>query len=264
VLLRSTEQYFLTHQIKAGSKLFLKNFFQWLCRYSAFKNRFLRVGFANDGLQALSHNDLSDSVLQRFRNILLQGLSICNRKFVFLAFSSSQLREHGCWLYCEENLDEDGAPTAEQIRASVGDLHEIRVASKYAARLAQCFSSTFETLKLSADDVCDIPEVVTSNGEMFSDGVGIITSEGMRKVIQSLPVQQQMKLLGTDVSAVQIRMGGCKGVLACWDSIRCSPCRCLYMVLNRNVVYTANIDWVARFSSNDMNRTHFHTSKIQI
>jgi RNA-dependent RNA polymerase len=204
-----------------------------VCRYSAFKNRFLRVGFANDGLQALSHTDLSKRVLQRFEDILLQGLSICNRKFVFLAFSSSQLREHGCWLYCEENRDEDRAPTAQQIRESAGDLHEIRVASKYAARLAQCFSSTFETLKLSENEVCDLPEVVTSKGEMFSDGVGIITSEGMRKVIQSLPVQQQMKLLGTDVSAVQIRMGGCKGVLACWDSIRCFRCRHLYSALQQ-------------------------------
>jgi RNA-dependent RNA polymerase len=184
-------------------------------------------------LQGLNHTDLSDSVLHRFRRILLQGLKLCNRKFIFLGFSSSQQREHGCWLYCEENRHTDGAPTAAEIRSSAGDLHEIRVAAKYAARLAQCFSSTYETFQLSPHEVCSIPEVVTSNGEMFSDGVGVISSLGMRKVIENLPTAQRMRLLGADVTAVQIRMGGCKGVLACWDSVRCSFYLCGACSLSR-------------------------------
>ena len=72
-------------------------------RYSKFEDRFLRVGFASDSLQALNHTDLSDAVVGRFRSLMLHGLHLCNRKFVFLGFSSSQQRNHGCWLYCEEN-----------------------------------------------------------------------------------------------------------------------------------------------------------------
>lgn len=74
-----------------------------LLRYSKSEDRFLRVGFANDNLQELNHNDLSDSVAGRFRSMMLDGLQICNRKFVFLGFSSSQQRDHGCWLYCKES-----------------------------------------------------------------------------------------------------------------------------------------------------------------
>ena len=193
----------------------------FFCRYSKFKDRFLRVGFANDALQALNHTDLAADVVGRFRGMLLHGLDLCNRKFVFLGLSCSQQRDHGCWLYCEEQRHKDNAPTAEQIRASAGDLHEIKIASKYAARLAQCFSSTYQTLELSSYEICDMPEVQTSKGELFSDGVGIVTSSGMDKVIRKLPSAQQARLAGADVSAVQIRMGGCKGVLARWDGIRC-------------------------------------------
>ena len=102
-----------------------------------------------------------------------------------------------------------------------GDFDQIRVPSKYAARFAQCFSTTYETLPLHASHICDLPEVVAQSREEFSDGVGVITSEGMQLVVRLLPVRQQRALLGRDLAAVQIRMGGCKGVLARWDNIEC-------------------------------------------
>ena len=100
-----------------------------------------------------------------------------------------------------------------------GDFNQIRVPSKYAARFAQCFSTTYETLPLHASHICDLPEVKAPSGETFSDGVGVITSEGMKLVVRLLPLRQQNALLGRGVAAVQIRMGGCKGVLARWDNI---------------------------------------------
>lgn len=70
--------------------------------------------------------------------------------------------------------------------------------------------------------MCTIPDVVAPSGEDFSDGVGVITSEGMEMAIRLLPVRQQQELLGRSVAAVQIRMGGCKGVLARWDNVKCA------------------------------------------
>ena len=203
-------------------------------RYHQFADRFLRIGFANDRLTGLAFYDLSDAVLGRFKDIMLKGLTICNRKFLFLGYSSSQLREHACWLYCEEHCHVDGAPTAQQIRASAGELANIRIPAKYAARLAQCFSSTYETFQLSSEHICKIPVVAAPDriipgtdgetlilpGEEFSDGVGVISSAGMDLVVKNLPPRQQQRLIGCDIAAIQIRMGGCKGVLARWDSHR--------------------------------------------
>jgi hypothetical protein len=96
------------------------------------------------------------------------------------------------------------------------------VPSKYAARFAQCFSTTYETVALQPSQVCDLPDVEAPSGEEFSDGVGVITSKGMEEVVRLLPMRQQLSLQGKTVSAVQIRVGGCKGVLARWDTVRCA------------------------------------------
>lgn len=227
---------------------------QSFCRYSQFSDRFLRIGFANDRLSGLAYFDLGKDLLSRLKDIMLHGLHICNRTFIFLGYSNSQLRDHACWLYCEEDLHLDGAPTAAHIRASAGDLSNILIPAKHAARLAQCFSSTYETFRLSPDHICKIPEVVAQGrvvrnsdgvlvsvpGEEFSDGVGVITSEGMQLVIKNLPSRQQQRLIGCDVAAIQIRMGGCKGVLARWDNHRCTQpilsCSCSTVHLGANMI----------------------------
>jgi hypothetical protein len=51
---------------------------------------------------------------------MINGLRLCNRFFVFLGYSISQLKYHSCWLYCQSNLHEDGAPSAAQIREAAG------------------------------------------------------------------------------------------------------------------------------------------------
>jgi hypothetical protein len=119
------------------------------CRYAAHAERFLRVSFANDALRTLREHQLSDAVQRRMMRLMLGGIELAHRHFRFLGFSSSQLREHSCWMYCEDDRGADGAPSADAIRAAAGHLDEIRNPSKWAARFAQCFSTTYETLKLS-------------------------------------------------------------------------------------------------------------------
>eukprot|EP00892_Ulva_mutabilis_P008486 jgi/Ulvmu1/6009/UM026_0135.1 len=190
-----------------------------LRRYSRFQDRFLRVAFANERLGPMNHHDLSDAVCSRIRKLLLTGLWVGNRPFVFLAFSNSQLKDHGCWLYCEAQRAADGAPSADEVRQSVGELAALRVPSKFAARLGQAFSTTFKTFAFKPHEMCMLPDSVAPNGELYSDGVGVITGAGMQKVVQQLPTRMRRRLRGALPSAIQIRLGGCKGMLALWDGV---------------------------------------------
>jgi RNA-dependent RNA polymerase len=61
-------------------------------------DRFLRVTFADENLSKyLDGPKVANEVLARIGVILRDGITMFNRTFDFLAFSSSQLREHSCW-----------------------------------------------------------------------------------------------------------------------------------------------------------------------
>ena len=180
------------------------------------------MSFADERLGSTSYKDLSPAVCERICDLLLHGLTVGNRRFVFLAFSNSQLREHSCWMYCEDGAAAAGAPTADAIRQSVGDLRALRTPAKFAARLGQAFSTTYETFRFQKHELCDIPDVSAHSGELFSDGVGVITGAGMQKVVRLLPSRFQRTLDGALPSAIQIRLGGCKGMLALWDDVPCA------------------------------------------
>jgi RNA dependent RNA polymerase len=104
---------------------------------------------------------------------------------------------------------------------------------RYAARLAQCFSATSDTIELAAGAIADIPEVLGPGGELFSDGVGVITSESMAAVTAALPRRLRERLRGVNLAAIQVRVGGAKGVLARWDGHKCAhPSPCLLRFLH--------------------------------
>lgn len=75
-------------------------------RYKAHEGRFLRVNFADETLRALFHTELSPSILGWVKACLRDGIDAAGARYVFLAFSSSQLREHGAWLYREPSSAE--------------------------------------------------------------------------------------------------------------------------------------------------------------
>lgn len=138
----------------------------------------------------------------------------------FLGWSNSQLKSHSVWLYSEDCRDVDKAPTAAEIRGHAGELQNIRIPAKFASRLGLCFSSTYATCAFRESDICTLPDVMTPRGGMLTDGVGVITTEGLKAVIEALPVsKQKIGHKAGDVSAIQIRIGGCKGVLARWDNL---------------------------------------------
>lgn len=124
------------------------------CRYKACEWRFLRFNFCDESLRPLLYSELSSELMQWVQSIIEEGFEFAGLKYTFLAFSSSQLQEHGVWMYCDPPvLTQRSAPTAHELRAQAGALSALRIPAKWAARLGQCFSTTAETIVLDSQDV---------------------------------------------------------------------------------------------------------------
>lgn len=180
-IITPTRQLFWPTEVMFGSR-FLRNFDP---EYS------IRVSFREDDMSKLTINMFSadpeimeSCVTKNMKN----GLRIGSRKYDFLAWSSSQLREHGVWMYAE-NENEKGE-TATHIRDSMGDFSHIHCIPKYMARMGQCFSSTEDAIDIpqnsqfvkTEDDIEVEYDKVNQKRYCFSDGVGKISLNLASKV----------------------------------------------------------------------------------
>ncbi|XP_030468170.1 RNA-dependent RNA polymerase 1-like [Syzygium oleosum] len=200
--------------------------------YSDYIDNFIRISFVDEDLDKIHSTDLSPrtasrhgrtDIYERILSILKNGIRIGNKKFEFLAFSSSQLRENSAWMFAPTN-----GCTAETIRAKMGDFSEIRNVAKYASRLGQSLSSSTETLNVGRREVEVIPDVevksyVENKDYIFSDGIGKISGEFARKVARKCGFK------GYTPSAFQIRYGGYKGVVAV------DPTSCVKLSLRKSM-----------------------------
>ena len=178
----------------------------------AHKDRFLRVTFVEENFSSILSIRSEDIFEKRIRPILRQGLFVAGRRFVFLAYSNSQLREQSCWFYDEDKRPGQTTvvPSAEDIRRSMGDLSGITLVGKHAARLGQGFSTTTGCSRLGPEQVKVIGDV-KCDGFCFSDGIGLISH------IASSEVSRNFGFADSKCpSAFQIRYNGCKGVVCQW------------------------------------------------
>jgi RNA-dependent RNA polymerase len=174
--------------------------------FSQYQDRFARVSFSDEDYNKFNLSNSSiEGVLSRVRSILKKGFTVADRKYEFLAFSSSQLCEHSCWFFSAP--PDDPSVTCDSIRQWMGDFGQIKNAAKYAARMGQCFSSTTATCNVEPHEWCVIPDI-ERNGYVFSDGIGKISVEFAKEVNAKLAVADSL------VAAYQIRFGGAKGVVA--------------------------------------------------
>ncbi|XP_050132471.1 probable RNA-dependent RNA polymerase 1 [Malus sylvestris] len=182
-------------------------------------DNFLRVSFVDEDLGKLLRKDLCPRtnchtsadeerrtrVYERILFTLTNGIVIGDKKFEFLAFSSSQLHEHSVWMFASRSQ-----LTAQDIRNWMGDFSNTRNVAKYGARLGQAFSSSRETFSVGKDEIELIPDVEIRRGRVkycFSDGIGKISAEFAEKVARKCGI-------GSTPSVFQIRRGGYKGVVA--------------------------------------------------
>ncbi|KAK6931652.1 RNA-dependent RNA polymerase, eukaryotic-type [Dillenia turbinata] len=185
-----------------------------LRQYKQYLDNFLRVSFIDEDGEKMYSTDLSPrtssatgnkrtKIYNRILSTLRDGIVIADKKFEFLAFSSSQLRDNSLWMFASSPR-----LTAADIRAWMGDFRRIRNVAKYAARLGQSFGSSTETLSVARDEVKIIDDIQTDRGKyVFSDGIGKISEDFARKVARKCDLK-------ITPSAFQIRYGGYKGVVA--------------------------------------------------
>ncbi|CAF4083207.1 unnamed protein product [Adineta steineri] len=160
---------------------------------------FLRVSFRDEDYRKLQYNNADMSKLyDRIKAILIDGIGICDRHFEFIAFSSSQLREHCCWMF--SSMDH---VSANSIRNWMGDFQKIRPVAKMAARLGQSFSTTRKGLELSRNQYELISDVKFGKS-CFTDGIGIISLQLAKQLCQKLHIDPKVYR----PCAFQIRFSG--------------------------------------------------------
>lgn len=104
-----------------------------LREFSDHQDRFIRVQFCDENGVKIALNSTID-LLAYISGQLHDGIYVAGDKFVFLAYSNSQLREGSCYFYNETpnpKTDVSHPPTADQIRMWMGDFSNIRIPGKY-------------------------------------------------------------------------------------------------------------------------------------
>eukprot|EP00898_Chlorokybus_atmophyticus_P007222 jgi/Chlat1/7500/Chrsp61S00550 len=177
-------------------------------------DRFLRVQFTDENFYSLHSMALTTrngftSVGKRVKRFLEDGIWIHGRHYEVLAFSSSQLREGAVWFFAGiANL------TAAVLRSRMGDFTSIKIPAKYAARMGQCFSTTYKVCCMEPADYATMPDIkrhspINGVEYCFTDGVGQVSPAFLREAVS----RKDPRLLSGKPSALQIRFGGYKGVV---------------------------------------------------
>lgn len=144
----------------------------------------------------------------RMRKYLLEGIEIGGRKFHFLAFSTSSLKEHSTW-FVANFVYEGKQVSAQSIRDGIGDLHVIKTPALYAARMGQAFTSTAFSLEVESDKIHRIPDV-SRNSYNFSDGCGVISYDTLKRLHEMDTRRRRNRRKNALPTVFQIRLGGAK------------------------------------------------------
>lgn len=177
----------------------------------------LRLTISEDNNKQLcAYLSDTDFIKKNIKPHLLKGIKLSDRLFEFLGSSSSQMRDSGIIFYARD--DKQPPLTADAIREMIGDLSQYkRKVAKYISRLGLIFSQamTFYPYDKSTM-VVKTSDLTTKNKEFcFSDGIGIISKSLAEKFLPLLRIPSNYF-----PSAFQIRHGGCKGMLVCYEDFK--------------------------------------------
>ncbi|KAF6158923.1 hypothetical protein GIB67_012340, partial [Kingdonia uniflora] len=102
------------------------------------------------------------TIYRRILSVHGSVIVIGDKKFEFLAFSSSQLRDNSAWMFASQN-----GLSSTTIRQWMGEFREIRNVTKHASRLGQSFSSSKETLIVNREEIEVIHDVEIESDMKF-------------------------------------------------------------------------------------------------
>ncbi|KAI1214371.1 RdRP-domain-containing protein [Annulohypoxylon truncatum] len=180
---------------------------------------FARVQFCEeDGQDVFFNAQVSlDHIWSRFKRILLKGVHIAGREYLFLGFSHSSLRAHGVWFMATFVDHNSNFQTYFSVIKDLGKFSKIQSPSRCAARIGQAFSETPFAVDLQELGATweFIPDVKSHDGSrVFSDGVGTLSRSLMEAIQAALPQNRET------TTCFQIRWGGAKGMLSLDDTLK--------------------------------------------
>jgi len=86
--------------------------------------------------------------VDQFYNILIAGIYVGKHKFIELAYSNSQIKNHSIWMICEtEHFSK------EDIEKAIGDYKTEENPLKQLARKGQSFASTKFIVEIEEKDI---------------------------------------------------------------------------------------------------------------
>ncbi|KAJ3575271.1 hypothetical protein NP233_g1196 [Leucocoprinus birnbaumii] len=197
-------------------------------RYSqTSQENFIRVEFRDENnLQYRFDKDIDGVgfIQARIGPIMRDGLVIAGRRFFFLAYSQSALREHSVWFVKPFHDPQYGIVTAEKIIKSLGTFRKLEYdrtlefcPARYGARISQAFSAT-DAAVVNVDEILIRDDITTADGKyLFTDGSGGMSEDIAREI-------WRLTGRGRDHDdfphAYQIRFQGSKGMISIDHTLR--------------------------------------------
>ncbi|KAK0228867.1 RNA dependent RNA polymerase-domain-containing protein [Armillaria fumosa] len=200
-------------------------------KYAEYEEHFIRVDFRDE--DRLSYRwdrtvDGASFVRERVGCTLKEGFVLGGRRFEFLAYSSSALREHAVWFispfrYQDPDTKDIFYVTAEYIRHSIGNFEGTKLMtqpSKWAARIGQAFTATDPSVKVTREEWAEMPDMGTeenlAKGQyIHTDGAGTISKSLGDEIWACLcKGRRDHGESAVQPSVYQIRFLGYKGVVA--------------------------------------------------
>lgn len=129
--------------------------------------------------------------------------TLCNREYVYLFDKGTG--KPSIWLYSQPTEGPNVHLSRDALLGSLGDFSNV-AATKLGDRISLAFTQTTPIVAIPMDCILAEPELV-GNGYRFSDGCGVM-GRGIAREVQSVLKLKEVP------GAIQIRMGGVKGMLS--------------------------------------------------
>ena len=176
---------------------------------------FLRISFEDENGEQLKWEpgvDLSHIHHNRFNAVMVHGIVIAGRRFEFLGFSHSSLRESSCWFLAPFQYN-GSQMVSKDLIAQLGDFSHIRSPAKCGARIGQAFTDLNDNVHIPKSAVFMVPDI-ERNGRCFSDGCSTASQEVFEKLWKNIRPGELKP------TVFQIRYGGVKGLISLDRSLK--------------------------------------------
>jgi RNA-dependent RNA polymerase len=192
---------------------------------------FIRVSFVDEGNYKLKFSRSFDGpqfVRDRVGSILKNGLLIAGRRYRYLAYSQSSLKEHSVWFMRPFRRDDGQVVDVDFIIKGIGSFSDLPsdprlmyCPARYAARISQAFTSTDPTVTVVESIRTNLPDIIKQDPATLeywnhTDGVGTMSPEFARSIYEErMRNKKGRKREIVDYPrALQIRFMGSKGMLS--------------------------------------------------